>query len=53
MKSKGDALAVASRGYAPLGFASDEIFFGVPVRTACERVLKCPSDSDISAGNRR
>ena len=53
VNSDGKALAVASRIYAPLGFATDEVFFGIPIRAACERVLKCPDDSNVGPGNRR
>ena len=53
VNSDGKAMAVASRTYAPLGFATDEVFFGVPLRAACERVLKCPDDANVGPGNRR
>lgn len=52
VNSDGDVLAVASRAYAPLGFRSDSVFFGVPIRTACEKVLKCPSGEVTGAGDR-
>ena len=53
INSNGELLAVASRAYAPLGFASEDVFFGVPIRTACEKVLKCPSGDPSAAGDRR
>ena len=53
VNSDGKALGVASRIYAPLGFTTDEVFFGIPIRAACERVLKCPDDSNVGPGNRR
>ncbi|HVM07813.1 MAG TPA: serine protease [Acidimicrobiales bacterium] len=52
LNDKGEVLAVASRAYAPLGFTTDDVFFGVPVRAACEKVLRCPDGGDPSAGNR-
>jgi S1-C subfamily serine protease len=42
LSSKGEVLAVASRAYSPLGFAPEAVFFGVPIRTSCAEVLRCP-----------
>ncbi|TMK88214.1 MAG: serine protease, partial [Actinobacteria bacterium] len=50
INSKGDVVAVASRAYAPLGFPSDGVFFSVPVRSACDRVLRCPSGTPNAPG---
>jgi S1-C subfamily serine protease len=50
VNDKGEVLAIASRAYAPLGFTTDAVFFGVPIRTACEKVLKCPDGADPTAG---
>ena len=50
MNSKGEVLAVSSRAYAPLGFSSDGVFFGIPIRAACEKVLRCPDDGAPGAG---
>jgi S1-C subfamily serine protease len=50
VNDKGEVLAVASRAYAPLGFGTDAVFFGVPIRTACEKVLKCPDGGAPSPG---
>jgi S1-C subfamily serine protease len=44
VNAKGQVLAVASRAYSPVGFANDAVFFGVPIRDACTKVLKCPND---------
>ncbi|MFP5326114.1 MAG: trypsin-like peptidase domain-containing protein [Acidimicrobiia bacterium] len=46
LNSKGEVLGIASRAYAPVGFATDSMWFAVPVRAACEKVLRCP-DGDI------
>jgi S1-C subfamily serine protease len=50
LNDKGEVLAIASRAYAPLGFGTDAVFFGIPTKAACEKVLKCPDGSDPSAG---
>jgi S1-C subfamily serine protease len=42
LSSSGEVLAVASRAYAPLGFAPEAVFFGVPIRSSCTTVLRCP-----------
>lgn len=52
VNSDGDVLAVASRAYAPLGFRTDSVFFGVPIRAACEKTLKCPSGDVTGAGDK-
>ena len=53
LSDKGEVLAVASRAYSPLGFSSDGVFYGVPIRTACDRVLRCPSGNPNGPGDRR
>ena len=50
VNSDGKVVAIASRTFAPLGFTSDGVWFGVPPRAACERVLKCPSGDLGSVG---
>lgn len=52
INSEGKVLGVASRTFAPLGFQSDGVYFSVPIRQACDRVLKCPSGSVGGAGDR-
>ncbi|HUP87276.1 MAG TPA: serine protease [Acidimicrobiales bacterium] len=52
INDKGEVLAVGSRAYAPLGFGTDAVFFGVPIRTSCEKVLKCPDGAEPSAGSK-
>lgn len=52
LNSDGKVLAVSSRAYAPLGFSTDAVFFGVPIRTACDKVLKCPDGANPAAGNK-
>ena len=53
INSEGEVVAVASRAYAPLGFASDQVFFAPLVRAACEKVLKCPSGEVGGPGAKR
>ena len=54
INSDGKVLGVASRTYAPLGYASDGVWFAIPSRTACDKVLKCPNSDPggASAGQR-
>jgi S1-C subfamily serine protease len=42
LNSAGQVLAVASRAYSPLGFAPEAVFFGVPIRSSCSEVIRCP-----------
>jgi S1-C subfamily serine protease len=53
VNSKGELLGIASRTYSPLGFTSDGVYFAVPIRSACEKVLRCPDDSVAGAGAKR
>jgi S1-C subfamily serine protease len=55
INSKGEVLGVASRTYTGnLGFVTDDVYFAVPIRTACDKVLRCPTDSEVTgAGSRR
>ena len=52
LNDKGEVLAVSSRAYAPLGFGTEAVFFGVPIRASCEKVLRCPDGGAPAAGNR-
>ena len=42
LNSNGEVVAVASRAYSPLGFATSIVFFAPPVRASCDTVLRCP-----------
>jgi S1-C subfamily serine protease len=42
LNSDGEVLAIASRSYAPLGFSPQAVFFGIPIRAACDEILRCP-----------
>lgn len=47
----GEVVGVASRRYAPLGFAPDTVWFAPAIRSACDKVLRCPSgDADAVGG---
>ena len=54
VNSDGKVLGIASRSYAPLGYRTEGVYFAIPSRTACERVLKCPNGDPggATAGNR-
>ena len=52
VNSKGEVLGIASRSYAPLGFVSDGVFFSAPIRSACDRVLRCPSGTPNAPGQK-
>lgn len=52
INSEGKVLGVASRTFAPLGFQSDGVYFSVPIRQTCDRVLRCPSGNVGGAGDR-
>jgi S1-C subfamily serine protease len=45
VNSAGKVLGVASRSYAPLGFDPEAVYFGVPIRNSCSKVIRCPGDS--------
>jgi hypothetical protein len=46
---QGQVLAVASRSYAPLGFASSSVFYAPYVEAACNKVLTCPGGSLVGS----
>lgn len=48
VNSNAEVVAVLSRTYAPLGFAPESVFFAPAVRSACERVLRCPDGGGAS-----
>lgn len=52
LSSNGEILGMSSRAYSPRGFSSDGVFFAVPIRDACVRVLKCPSGQASGPGSR-
>ena len=52
INSKGEVVGVASRTYAPLGFPTDGVFFSVPIKSACDRVLRCPSGTPNAPGGK-
>jgi putative serine protease PepD len=42
VNSSGEVVGVASRAYAPLGFAPDAVWFAPIIQRACDKVLQCP-----------
>jgi S1-C subfamily serine protease len=45
----GQVIAVASRTYSPLGFASDGVWYAPFVEAACSKVLSCPGGSLVGS----
>lgn len=44
VNGRGEVVAIASIGYAPLNYATGDVTFGIPVQAACERILACNGD---------
>ena len=55
INSKGEVLGIASRAYSGnLGFTTGDVWFAVPIRAACDKVLRCPSENQVTgAGAKR
>lgn len=54
VNSEGKVLAIASRTYnGGLNFVTDDVYFGIPIRAACDKVVRCPSGTVSGAGDRR
>lgn len=49
LNAAGQVVGVTSRAYAPLGFASDGVWFAPFVDAACQKVLDCPGGSVSSS----
>ena len=41
LNDKGEVLGMLSHDYDPGGTGTDRVFYAVPIRVACERVLRC------------
>ena len=52
LNSKGEVLGVASRAYAPLGFTTEGVYFAIPIHSACDKVLRCPSGEPNAPGQK-
>jgi S1-C subfamily serine protease len=50
--SNGEVVGIASRAYAPLGFRSETVWFAPSIRTACDKVLRCPGGSGAAGAGR-
>jgi S1-C subfamily serine protease len=50
VNADGQVVAVASRGYAPLNFPTDSVWFAPMIRAACNRVLSCPNGTLSTPG---
>ncbi|HVM03448.1 MAG TPA: trypsin-like peptidase domain-containing protein, partial [Acidimicrobiales bacterium] len=53
VNSEGEVVAVATRAYSPLGFASDGVYFAPLISAACEKVLRCPSPDEVAGPGAR
>ena len=51
--NNGRVVGVATRTFAPLGFASDGVWFAPPIGAACQKVLRCEADVVRGAGAKR
>jgi S1-C subfamily serine protease len=47
LDADGKVVGVASRLYAPLGFAPDTVWFAPLVRSACDKVVRCPAGGEV------
>jgi S1-C subfamily serine protease len=50
VNSDGQVLGISSRAYSPLGFSTDSVWFAIPSKAACEKVLSCPGNTPTAAG---
>ena len=51
LNSDGQVVGITSQTYAPLGYSSTGVWFAVPNKAACEKVLNCPPNSPLGAGS--
>jgi len=52
LNSNGQVVGILSRTYSPLGFPVADVYFAVPPKAACEKVLQCPNGTPSnSSGN--
>jgi hypothetical protein len=49
INQSGQVVAVGSRAYAPLGFASQGVWYAPYVEAACNKVLTCPNGTLVGA----
>ncbi|MDP8938045.1 MAG: serine protease [Actinomycetota bacterium] len=49
LNERGEVLGMTSIDFNPQGAGTDRIFFAVPVRVACERVLSCGGDNTTAS----
>jgi S1-C subfamily serine protease len=50
VNTDGKVLAIDSQAYAPLGFTTNGVWFAIPGKAACEKVLSCPNSTPAAAG---
>jgi S1-C subfamily serine protease len=45
VNANAEVVGIASRTYAPFGFGPDTVWYAPLIRSACDKVLRCPSDT--------
>jgi len=45
VNANGEVVGVASRTYAPFGFGPDAVWYAPLIGSACDKVLRCPTDA--------
>jgi len=54
LNSNGQVTGVASMTYAPYGFAPSGVHYAVPIRSTCDKLLRCPAgNNSATASNAR
>lgn len=48
LNSDGKVVGILSRTFSPLGFPVASVFFAIPPKAACEKVLQCPNGTPAS-----
>jgi S1-C subfamily serine protease len=49
VNANGEVVGVASRVYSPLGFQPDTVWYAPLIKSACDKVVRCPSDAGATA----
>jgi len=52
LDSDGKVIGINSLTYAPLGFTTNSVWFAIPGRAACEKVLSCPGGTPVATGSK-
>lgn len=49
LNSDGHVVGILSRTFSPLGFSVADVYFAVPPKAACEKVLQCPNGTPANS----